>query len=263
MKIVGKTIMKIRSVEDISYTIERIWNSNYMDNLSKELPWLKNRGYVFSNPVVKADLLITGINPSYRESDATTNIPNAHGDARVHFYPEAWGKRWDTYFGPLRKMLVDVENGINLMDRFDYLDIFHFKEMDQAVLHKKILKKPGGKEFAINEIHLTQHIIEDMIKPKLILVKNKESWAYWGKLKDKGLIWMGYDLEPIREYPCGELCRIKGLLYSEERVAPEITNENTSLIGTYVLFSKHINQYTKRDERPTASILNDILIEHG
>ena len=30
------------------------------------------------------------------------------------------------------------------------------------------------------------------IKKKLILVKNKESWAYWGKLKDKGFNWNKY-----------------------------------------------------------------------
>ncbi|MBQ1409508.1 MAG: hypothetical protein IIY87_07110 [Bacteroidales bacterium] len=35
-------------------------------------------------------------------------------------------------------------------------------------------RKVVGKDFAINEIRLTQHIIEDVIKPRLILVKNKE-----------------------------------------------------------------------------------------
>ena len=90
---------------------------------------------------------------------------------------------------------------------------------------------------------------------------NKETHAYWGKLKENGLVWMGYDFEKIRDYGCGELSKITGLQDSNERIAPEITNENSSLKGTYVLFSKHINQYTRKEERPTAIILNDILNE--
>jgi len=30
-------------------------------------------------------------------------------------------------------------------------------------------------------------------------------------------------------------------------------------MGYYVLFSSHINQYTKREHRPTAELLNSIL----
>ena len=255
--------MRITGIKDISNTIDEIWNSDYMGTLAKDLPWLKKRGYVFAHPI-KADLLITGINPSFRDD---TKEENEHGDARINFQPETWkernGKYWDTYFGPMRKMLVDDENGIDLSNRFDYLDIFNFKERNQEVLRKQILNKPEGIEFARNELYLTQHIIEDIIKPKLILVMNKESWAYWGKLKDNNFIWMGYDYEKIRDYQCGELYKIVGLLDSKDRIAQDITNENTSLNGTFVLFSEHITQYTKKEKRPTAVLLNEILIEHG
>ena len=158
-------------------------------------------------------------------------------------------------------MLIDEQNGINLMDRFDYLDMFHYKYKEQTVLKQKILKRAEGISFIADELNLTQHIIENVIKPKLILVMNKETHAYWGKLKENGLVWMGYDFEKIRDYGCGELSKITGLQDSNERIAPEITNENSSLKGTYVLFSKHINQYTRKEERPTAIILNDILNE--
>ena len=70
-------------------------------------------------------------------------------------------------------------------------------------------------------------------------------------------VWMGYRFEHVEDYPCGELCKIMGLRDSEERIAPEITK--FALEGTYVLFSSHINQYTKREHRPTAELLNSIL----
>jgi hypothetical protein len=255
--------MKITSIEDISNAIEQIWNSENINQLAKDMPWLKSRGYIFATPS-RSDLLITGINPSFKEN--SENDPKGRGgSATVHFQLETWLKenkrRWDPYFGPLRKMLVDEQNDINLMERFDYLDIFHYKYKQQAILTQKILKSAEGISFIADELNLTQHIIEDVIKPKLILVMNKETHAYWGKLKDKGFVWMGYNFEKVRDYDCGELCKITELQESNERIAPEITNENTSLKGTYVLFSKHINQFTKREERPTAVIVNDILNE--
>lgn len=153
-------------------------------------------------------------------------------------------------------MLVDEEKGINLIGRVDYLDIFHFKEQNQKFLTKDILKiQSDGIDFVRKELNLTQHIIEENIRPKLILVKNKESWAYWGKLSE--YVWMGYKYKLLQIFPCGELCQIVGLQESNERIAPEITQ--TKLIGTRVLFSNHINQYTKKEQRPTAELLDSIL----
>jgi hypothetical protein len=153
-------------------------------------------------------------------------------------------------------MLVDEEKGINLIGRVDYLDIFHFREQNQKFLTTDIVKKQSdGIDFIRRELNLTQHIIEENIQPQLILVKNKESWGYWGKLPE--YVWMGYQFEHLQKFPCGELCQIVGLQDSQERIAPEITQ--TNLIGTRVLFSNHINQYTKREQRPTAELLDSIL----
>jgi hypothetical protein len=85
-------------------------------------------------------------------------------------------------------------------------------------------------------------------------VKNKESWAYWGKIE--GYVWMGYEFEKVRDYPCGELCKIMGL-QKNDRIAPEI--EETCLKDSFVLFSRHINQFTKREERPNSELLYNIL----
>ena len=266
---------KITCIEDIDRRIKEIWNSPYMSNLPE---WVKKRGYIYADPVkyadsVKRDILITGINPSFRKGEEE-KLANCHGLSIKNFDPEKWkegrlkcgkkGIRWDTYWGPMYKMLCIDD--INLLNRFDYLDIFHFREQEQSKLSKEILQNDkmyneDGRNFIVDELNLTQHIIEDVIQPRLILVKNKESWAYWGKLKDEGLIWMGYDFIEIRKYSCGDLCMINGLLDSNERIAPEITNENTNLKGTYVLFSEHITRYTEQKKRPTAHLLNELLNE--
>ena len=106
-------------------------------------------------------------------------------------------------------------------------------------------------------MNLTQHIIEDVIKPKLIIVKNKESWSYWGKLaEEKGWIWMGYKFEFVQNMTCGELFKITGLLESSERIAPEFTE--TNLVNRFVLFTEHIRETTPQEKRPTATIIKTI-----
>lgn len=237
------------TIQEIENVLNSIWNDC---NLKSEI---KERGYVFADPQ-KKDLLITGINPSWRNESKG----NGHGFATENLKPEVWkqrsGRFWDAYWGPIRKMLVDEEKGIDLLDRVDYLDIFHFKEQNQKFLTQVILKhQSDGIDFVRKELNLTQHIIEENIQPKLILVKNKESWAYWGYYPE--YVWMGYRFEHVEDYPCGELCKIMGLRDSDKRIAPEITK--SALEGTYVLFSSHINQYTKREHRPTAELLNSIL----
>lgn len=234
---------RITCIEDIDRRIKEIWNNPYMKGLPS---WVGDRRYRYADPV-KADLLITGINPSFRSKDKE-NVPDEyrHGPARDNF---ALAK-YDNYWGPLSKMIDD-----ELKERFDYLDIFHFWEKDQDKLRKEILSRGEiGIQFIADELNLTQHIIEDYIQPRLILVKNKESWAYWGKID--GYVWMGYEFEKVNDYPCGELCKIVGL-QRNDRISPEI--EETFLKGCYVLFSKHINQYTKREERPTSELLKYIL----
>jgi hypothetical protein len=153
--------------QEIDNRIKEIWNKDY--SLPK---WVKDRGYVYADPI-KADVLITGINPSFRESTEDIKNANTHGPAKYNLDIEVWKKRnnrkWDNYWGPLRKMLVD--ESVNLTDKFDYLDLFHFREKDQNKLHEEILKHVDGKKFIIDELNLTQHIIEENIKPKLIVVK--------------------------------------------------------------------------------------------
>lgn len=243
--------------QEIKTKLDQLWSQDFISKLPE---WVKERGYLLISNFRQADLLITGINPSFR--DGSDTMGSCFLETEKCIDKETWkranGRYWDNYWGPIRKMLE--EGNVNLIDKFDYLDIFHFREQDQKKLSKEILKNnaDAGLRFIAEELKITQHIIEDIIKPKLIVVKNAESWAYWGKLP--AFVWMGYEYELVKKYDCGELCVIKGLKDSEERIArDEFSNENTCMKGKYVLFAKHINQYTKREMRPTAQLLDNIL----
>lgn len=229
---------------NIGNRLAEIWKKDYIN----AFPFIKDRGYAFADNV-KKDILITGFNPSFRDGDTAGVV---HGPISEIWYDE----KYDNYWGPIRKIIND--DGIDLRNNADYLDIFYFREKDQQFLNDKILSHPNGIRFLVDQLNLTMHIIEDVVKPKLLVIKNKDSWAYFGRLfEDKGWVWMGYQFEHIQNMACGELCRIKGLLNSKERIAPEILQ--TNLVGSFALFTNHINQYTSLKERPNSKILKSIL----
>lgn len=231
---------------DAKNTLDTIWSSEYIQQLPE---FVKERGYVYAINEIQRDILITGINPSYR------------GDGEYltfgFDFQQTLNEKYDNYWGPLKKMVYDPENSIDLKEKSAYLDIFYFREQNQNLLKKQILKSEAGIRFLVEQLKLTQHTIEEYIQPKLIIIKNKESAAYWGKYASDGMIWMGYNFEFIETSNFGELYKIKGLIESQERIAPEI--KETNLKDTLVLFTKHINQYTKKENRPTAVFINELL----
>lgn len=233
------------NIEDV---LNKIWCQNYIFELPDPL---HKRGYCYSKNNSQKDILITGINPSYREG--TENFGSFGFDIQDEFKND----KYDNYWGPLKKMFFDESHEIDLRPKTAYIDIFYFREKKQKVLKNELLPNKHGLKFLAEQLNLTQHIIEDVIKPKLVIVKNKESSGYWGKLADKSIFWMGYDLEFVESSIIGELFKIKGLINSTERIAPEIKTSN--LNNSLVLFTNHINQYTKREKRPTAKQIKELL----
>ncbi|MFY8187114.1 MAG: hypothetical protein ACOVLC_04065 [Flavobacterium sp.] len=224
-----------------------LWESDYINNLPI---FIKERGFVLSENFDQKDILITGINPSFRK-DAD------NGYYSFDFQDTLKEEKYDNYWGPIKKMLIDKEETIDLRNKTAYLDIFYFREKNQIRLKKEILNNHLGIKFLVDQLTITQLTIENIIKPKLIIVKNKESSAYWGKNSSQGIFWMGYKLKLIENLIFGDLFKIIGLEETNQRINLDI--KETKLLGCLVLFTEHITQYTKKDKRPTALILNQLL----
>ncbi|AUC84799.1 hypothetical protein CW731_05600 [Polaribacter sp. ALD11] len=227
--------------------LNNLWSKDFINQLPN---FIKERGFVFSENNSQKDILITGINPSFRKD---AELGNFGFDFQLTLKEE----KYDNYWNPLKKIVFDPENSIDLREKSAYLDIFYFREKEQNKLKKEILKNNNGIRFLVEQLKITQQTIENDIKPKLIIVKNKESAAYWGKLSEKGIIWMGYQLNFVQSYMCGDLYKISGFLESNERISSEITE--TNLKGSLILFTEHISQYTKKEKRPTAVLINELL----
>ncbi len=187
---------------------------------------------MFCENSTQKDVLIVGINPSFREEDKKD----------VWHYPFLDAiKKEDPHWSRMREIIGHI--GIN---KVTYLDLFYFRKKDQKESLDSILKSEAGISFLAKQLELTMRCIETVIHPKVIVVKNKGAWGFFGKYKkgDKK-VWMGYDLKKVeiedeKYQGYGELYRITGLTNSKERIAKDI--EQTNLNGSYILFSKYPNR---------------------
>ena len=228
---------------------------NYLEQLARlwqripeQLPVkIKERGYMVSENHGNKDILITGMNPSFREGAVCQS-------GTFSFETILVDDKGDSYWSPVKNMLFS--DSIDLRNKAAYWDLFCFRETEQSFLSKEILSRDGGISFIAEQLNITQHVIEEVITPKVIVVANKESAAYWGKLSDLGYIWMGYDLKYVGNVFCGELYRIEGLLGCKERISPEITD--SKLKGTFVLLTSYMKSLPK-EKRPTVDFLNTLL----
>jgi hypothetical protein len=228
--------------------LEQIWSDYLKRDLSANVKRVIERGYVACQNYNQKDILITGINPSFRKGAKSEK-------SFYSFELELMNEKWDRYWGPLKKILFNKENVvIDYRDKSAYVDLFSFREQDQNFIKTEILKSDGGIVFIAKQLALTQIAIEEIIKPKVIIIKNKESAAYWGKYTNEGLIWLGYDFEKIENCNAGEIYRINGFVNSSERINSNLKESN--LKNSIVLFSHHINQYTKKEKRPTPETIS-------
>lgn len=230
--------------------LEYIWSKNYLASLPASI---KERGFYYSVNETQKDILISGINPSFR-------LGALPGHGRFDLQSILLDAKYDRYWSSLKKIIYDQENNIDLRHRTAYLDLFYFRETNQKILKSQIINNEDGLRFAVDQLELTQSVIEDTIRPKLIVVKNKESAAYWGKFADKGIFWMGYNLEMIETFDSGDLYKITGLSKSKFRVSQTLTK--TALQNSYIFFTQHF-QYLSKSKRPTADLINHFVTTYA
>ena len=157
-------------------------------------------------------------------------------------------KRQDRYFLAFDKLFPK-----EYKKEVAYIDLLNFRETDQQMVWK-FCKDAKGLELVAENLRLNQLFIEQVVRPRFIMVKNRGSWCFWGReAKADSNIWMGYCFEHVESLPCGELCRITGLVDHMDRISYNELLE-TNLKGTLVLFTSHF-QYQAPDKLPTPELI--------
>jgi hypothetical protein len=212
---------------------------------------LSKNTYCYSEVSEQYDILFTGINPSARVKDED-DCSEGH-----HFkYQEAILN--DRYFRTIDEIIPKT-----LKDKVAYLDLFNYRRTKQGDI-VEFLKTSEGISFLAENLCINQLIIENIIKPKVICVRNKGSWGFWGKNatpQGDNNVWMGYKFRKVQtsfEQTEGtlEIYRIEGLINNEQRVS-FFELPDTNLKGTIIAFAKHY-QYSKKEERITENMIKEL-----
>lgn len=177
------------------------------------------RGASYCENLYQRDILIMGFNPMDNgETDFCTSftIPKTNAG----------------YWGLVNKIVSGHT------DKATYLDLFTYRESDLNKGLKSIISNRRLIDYVIEQVSITQEIIEDLIRPKIILVLNREAWAFWGKVP--GFTWMGYDLSAIDMCKGHEVCFIKGFTNASDRIAKD-ARKTTNLANTLVIFANMDN----------------------
>lgn len=217
--------------EKVENKLKEIWAKYKGKFESDDVSCLIDRSYVYATPE-RADILVTGINPSYVKSKKRIEENNTY-----------------TFSSAKHPHYTRIRNLLYYSYYTAYLDLFYFRNTKQSLI-AKILKESNGIEFLADQLALTKESIE-WIQPKIIVVLNKGAWTFYGK--NPTSVWMGYEFRKEKDMAGGELHRIVGFRVSNEIIAPEI--KETNLVGTYVYFSRSLNRIKKEDFE---NIKNDI-----
>lgn len=224
-----------------------LWQSYRRTLETPRLNEILDRGICYSVVNEPHPVLVAGINPSFREGDS----------ARERFlcpfdYRERITDGQDRYFRTINDLFPP-----EWQSRVAYLDILNYRETQQTVANEFIKATPDAYrslEFFSANLALNQLFIEQVIRPRLVIVKNTDSWRFWGKeATPDDNIWMGYRFESLEQLPCGELCRVTGLVEHPDRVSYRSLLE-TNLRGTLVLFTCDLTRVSA-DKRPTPELV--------
>ena len=180
---------------------------------------IMKRGYKICQNITQKDILIVGYNPKYNTDNSIDNLS-------IYPLPED---------AIINQLLVSPQK--NLRYKTAYIDLFSFQESDHQIANQQIVLNPQLFGYVVEQICLTQNMIEEIIKPKLIIILNQDSWAYFGKLPQ--FTWMGYHYQSLGQIQNHEVCRISDYTDNNDRINRE--REHTNLKGTCVLFLSENN----------------------
>ena len=201
------------------------------------------RGFCYSRVEDCHPVLVTGINPSWREGDPSRAVRELVFDYRAVV---RGGE--DSYYTRVDALFPD-----EWKSRVAYLDLLNYRETDQKTVWK-FCADPAGLRFVADNLAATQALVEETVRPRLIIVKNQGSWCFWGKdATADANFWMGYRLEPVETLPCGDLCRIAGLIDHPDRVGYRDIRD-TNLRGALVLFTYDLTR-TPKAKLPDAALV--------
>ena len=127
---------------------------------SGELNAILDRGICYSKIEKTHRILVTGMNPSFRQGD-----PARENSVCEYEYQGIVEGGEDRYFLAFDKLFPGAYK-----QEVAYMDLLNFRETDQNTVWK-FCKDPKGLELVAGNLRLSQLFIEQVVRPRLIMVK--------------------------------------------------------------------------------------------
>lgn len=194
-------------------------------NISQDVLSIIQRGIVLcvNNPT--NGILITGINPSDDHRPGNGFYAFAKTDVKGY-----WRRK--------RTLVQDEKDNVDNINITAYLDLFPLRETPQGGFENSF---GPHLELKSSLLKITQQEIEERIKPRLIIVANKDSYYYWGVKSNA--TWMGYDLKKVKNNVLPErgdnlnIFKIVGFKEANDRVYQNsTTNIKDTIVVLYAMY---------------------------
>ncbi|MVX36844.1 hypothetical protein [Myroides sp. LoEW2-1] len=210
--------------------VAQIWK-----RYAKSIPAdLIEREFCYSENIEQKDLLFLGLNPSFEEESLNQAVKyNVRSQLDKNLKNKEYFKR---ILSSLEHRLFDID----LRDDFAYADLFYYRTNEKDKVVEQLIDDVNGLMFLEDQLTVTQKLIEEVIKPKVIVLRHWHAAVFMGMLGSKGdFTWLGYDLELV-EYTGSEhpVYQIKGII--DDIALPIQFGRNTNLLGTYVILYPYV-----------------------
>lgn len=209
--------------------ITKVWHKH---QFKSELPkFIQKRRYCFCENHQQKDVLILGINPVFGKGSQAVASKYKMKDVVNYVVKHNLHQH---FFGRVQEMLQNSD-ATNLLNQTAYTDLFYYRTKARKRYLNQFLDHIDGIIFLEDQLKITQQLIENVIKPKVIIAGSWEVMLFLGLFGTTAYsCWLGYDLELIKYTKSGyRVYEIKGIA-NDAALSDEFV-KNTNLIGTRVI----------------------------
>lgn len=214
---------------ELAQEISKVWHKH---QTKSELPkFIQTRKYCFCENQQQKDVLVLGINPVFGKGSKSVAVTYKIENMIDYVVKHNVHKH---FFNRFQQMLHN-SNSVNLLNETAYADLFYYRTKAKKRYLNKLSNHIDGIIFLQDQLKITQKLIENVIKPKVIIASSWEVMLFLGLFRlESPFCWLGYDLELIKHTKSGyRVYEIKGIV--DDLALSDEFMKNTNLIGTRVV----------------------------
>lgn len=224
---------------NIQQLVSKVWGNTSIPSGVPEV--VLDRKYCFCANDQQKDILVLGLNPPYTDESVAGPVKFTYLKDPAQRYA------YNPYFTRVTDMVTSEESQIDFVPHIAYADLFYHRESNSLALLDVLLDHLDGRIFLIEQLGITQKLIEEVIKPKVIIANSWTVALFMGFYgMDADSPWYGYDFEFVEYTKSGhKVYRIKGIV--DDSTMMDDFVKQTNLVGTYFI----CNPYLSSGEFPT------------